>query len=471
MIKMKKSGFLLTEVLLALGIFSVLLLAFSYLFLISLSSSYYSGQEVQAQALLSENLEATRIVRQESWDNLINGTFYPHFENGHWSLMATTSAETIGPFTRKIEITDCYRNEQGELVPEPGRLDPSTKKIISSLSWQGAIAKTASATAYLTRYLDNLVWKQTLKEEFDQAEMDLIHTIDPPLEDGEFELLGGCVAGDPESLIYDDQFRNGWRVNCTGLPFWKWLLCQFLQFFSNASVDPASTTYTWNGSAKSIKITLKPSGWSWIRIFNYEGVCTKGFKNLHFYGYNPSTEEITFYLTAHYGEWETSLITLPPGVWTEVSLDYDTLEDYENDLEDLYFHKSIPSGSPNLVFYLDQIELTGGVGGYFTKGTLTSSVFDAGQSSAFNRIEFDAEIPLNTSVGFQLAVADSPDGPWHFTGPDGTDQENDLYTDPEGEGIRVPGNVGRYARYKAYLKSEDGENTPIVYEVRLNYSP
>lgn len=444
------SGFLLTEVLLALGIFSVLLLAFSYLFLIGLSSSHYSGQEIQAQALLSESLEAARIVRQESWDNLINGTFYPHFENGHWSLMATTSAETIGPFTRKIEITDCYRNEQGELVPEPGRLDPSTKKIISSLSWQGAIAKTASATAYLTRYLDNLVWKQTTQAEFDAGEKEYVETT--LVNDGEVQLQGGCEDNPAGAWIYDEEFQNTWQIHPSAKDNIKEITQAEGQVYEG---ERALEISSFSGASTKLR--------------NKGDICTLGFRRLEFYAYNSADIPQSFQIGGH---WDQNFVevSLSPQSWELISLSYaDVSGGNEVNFDFIFFKEGNYQNGTK--FYLDNVTLDGGIGGYYQLGILTSSVFDAGQSSAFNRIEFDAEIPLNTSVGFQLAVADSPDGPWHFTGPDGTDQENDLYTDPEGEGIRIPGNVGRYTRYKAYLKSEDGKNTPIVYEVRINYSP
>ncbi len=447
---MKKSGFLLTEVLLALGIFSVLLLAFSYLFLIGLSSSYYSGQEVQAQALLSESLEVARIVRQESWDHLLNGTFYPHFENGSWSLVATTSAETVGHFARKIEISDCYRNEDGELVAEPGLLDPSTKKILSSVSWQGVIAKTASAAAYLTRYLDNLVWKQTSQAEFDAGEKEYVETT--LVYDGEVQLQGGCQENPAGAWIYDEKFQNTWQIHPSAKDNIKEITQSEGQVYEG---EKALELSSFSGASTKLR--------------NKENVCTLGFKRLEFYAYNSANILQSFQIGGHWDQ-EFVEVSLSPQTWEHISLPYADIAGGDEVNFDFIFFRA-GNYQAGTKFYLDNITLASGIGGYYQLGTLTSSVFDAGQSSAFNRIEFDAETPLNTAVGFQFAVADSPDEPWNFTGPSGTTQENDLYTDPQGEGIRVPGNVGRYARYKAFLKSEDGKKTPIVYEVRINYSP
>jgi len=115
--------------------------------------------------------------------------------------------------------------------------------------------------------------------------------------------------------------------------------------------------------------------------------------------------------------------------------------------------------------------LGNGVGGFYQTGTLSSSVLDTGKSSAFNRISFTGSLPANTMIGFQAAVSNSPTGPWLFYGPGGTSSETDLYSVAEGQGLWLGANQGRYFRYKALLKSTDGENTPILKDVTINYSP
>jgi len=177
-------------------------------------------------------------------------------------------------------------------------------------------------------------------------------------------------------------------------------------------------------------------------------------------------------VTAVYGQWDRREIILAPNTWTELSLDYEQIgEDYEKTLDSIYFSKQMSVSSPNVIFYIDQAELTGGVGGYFSSGTLASSVLDTGKSSAFNRISFTGSLPANTMIGFQAAVSNSPTGPWLFYGPGGTSSETDLYSVAEGQGLWLGANQGRYFRYKALLKSTDGENTPILKDVTINYSP
>lgn len=233
---MKSPGQILIEVLVAIAIFSIILAATVQLFLGSLEAGLLGNAEIKAAFLLQENLEAIRSVREEDWNNLQNGRFYPSVQDAHWSLVATDSGETVDQFTRWLEIANVFRDAQGQIVESGGQVDPSTKKVTSQVTWEGFIPRELTTVTYLTRYLDNLTWIQTTKAEFDAGEMDLTKTIDPPQDDGEVILEGGCVAGTPEALIYDDELRNGWRANCEGLPFWQWLICIILQFFSNAEI-------------------------------------------------------------------------------------------------------------------------------------------------------------------------------------------------------------------------------------------
>ena len=460
----------------AVGILGALLVPIVDFFTTSLEANWFASREVQARALLLENLEALRSIRERNWEELAEDSYYLDSSSGRWELVSSNEGETVGPFTRRIEILPAYRDQTDLLVDagDPGaRLDPSTKRIQATITWHVLRDRSLTVDAYLTRYLDNLIWFQTTKAEFDLGEFELTKTLDPPQDDGEIELEGGCAGGTPESLIYDDELRNGWRINCDGLSFWQRFLCLFMQwlFSNNAEIIEQSNEYTWNGSPYAMKIILKPSGWSWVRLWNYDAVCTRGFKNLHFYAYNPSSEEVSFYLTAIYQQWETAEIILPPQEWTEISIDYDTLEEFENDLSSLYFHKSIDSGEPDIVFFLDQIELSGGVGGYFTEGTFTSSILDAGRETAFNRIAYTASTPAQTEVGFQIATSNNAGGPWLFYGPGGTTDTNDLYTNFSGEGIWLGNNFAQYLRFRSYLRSLDGVSTPTLEDVTVNYSP
>ncbi|MBU1130328.1 hypothetical protein KKE45_03345 [Patescibacteria group bacterium] len=472
----KRFAFSMVEILVCMGVLSTIIFAVTRLFFVSQETASIGKEKTKATALNLEYLEKTKNIQHTDWNLLTNGRYIINEDGGSLSFVATTSGETIDNFTRYIEITEVYRNESGDIVGSPGTLDPSTKKITATCLWTGLHPSQIVQSKYLTRYYDNLSWQQTTVSDFESGEMDLVKIVNPLIDNGEIELIGGCQGGSPESLIYDNQLQNGWRVNCSGLGFWQWLFCKFLTFFSNGVIYTNSTDFTYDESSYSMKIELhSPSSGSWRawgKIFNYDEVCTIGFRNLHFYAYNPTPDEIEIDITAVYGQWDKRTITIPSATWTEISLDYEQIgEDYENNLESIYFSRVMDYSDPTLIFYVDAMDLTGGVGGFFTEGTLTSSVLDTGQSSAFNRVSFSGQTLPNTLIGFHTATSNNPDGPWLYYGPAGTSLSDDLYTDPEGQGIYLGANIGRYFRHKAFLKSIDGQNTPILYDFSVNYSP
>ncbi len=123
--------------------------------------------------------------------------------------------------------------------------------------------------------------------------------------------------------------------------------------------------------------------------------------------------------------------------------------------------------------------IEGGPGGTFsTSGTYESQTFDIGYATAFNRILPTFIEPVDTSITFQIAVADPVSGScsganYVFTGPDGTTTSeyvgNDLIAlDDDGVGYENP---GRCFRYRAILSTTNSSSTPIFEQVIINYSP
>ncbi len=102
---------------------------------------------------------------------------------------------------------------------------------------------------------------------------------------------------------------------------------------------------------------------------------------------------------------------------------------------------------------------------YFVYGEYISSSFDASAAAAFNRLSWEGEEVANTNIMFQIATNDD-DFTWDFVGPDGT---LGSYFEEPGP---IPLNyaLGRYFRYKMILIG-DGDSTPTVDKVKVNYSP
>lgn len=448
-----KKGIVLVEVLLATAILGALLVPILDFFVTSIESNWFASREVKAQSLIIEQLEALRSIRERNWEELAEGTYYLTVTDGTWKLTLSEEGETVGLFTKKIEILPVYRDQNDLLaqVQDPGaRLDPSTKKITASVSWHALRDRSLRIDTYLTRYLDNLTWTQTTQAEFDQGEKEYVETT--LVDDGEVRLEGGCGENPSGAWVYDDSFQNTWKVHQSAL------------LDINEVTQPPGQVYEGESALELSRFTGAST-----KLRNAESVCTLGFTRLEFFAYNSAEIEQSFEVG---GDWQGGFVeaSLPPQSWELVSLPYaDVSGGNEVNLNFIFFKEG--SFQEGTIFYLDNLTLAGGVGGYYTQGTLTSSVFDAGRETVFNRISFNADVSLQTEIGFQTATANSSQGPWVFYGPGGTTETNDLYTDPEGEGIWLGNNFGRYFRYKAYLRSLDGESTPILYDVTINYSP
>ncbi|MFH1840877.1 MAG: prepilin-type N-terminal cleavage/methylation domain-containing protein [Candidatus Shapirobacteria bacterium] len=427
---MIKNGFSLVEVIVASAVFAVIIFAASQLFLTSQEAAFVSQNQVQASALTQEYLEKVKNLYFDDWNNLIDGHYLIITDpQGDLALQPTQKSEVIDDFNRFLVI---------ETPSTAGLPNPSLKKITANVSWSGWRPGSYSESLTFARYQDNAVWTQTTQNDFDSGEKTLVETTSAA--GGEVQLQGGCPQNPQGPWIYQNGFQNGWDIHPSAKKNIK-------------EVDNTLEISSFNGSSTKLR--------------NRSDQCTLGFTRLEFSAYNSASISQSFWVS---GQWTKFFeIVLPPQTWTFFSLAYADINDTnETNLDFLFFRQgTFQSGTK---FYLKDITLAGGVGGYFTQGTLISSIFDAGQSVVFNRIGFTALVPDQTLIGFQTATADQLAGPWIFTGPNGTGLDDDLYTAVAGQGLRQGTNFNRYFRYKSYLKSLTGEETPILYDVTVNYS-
>ncbi|MEN9328481.1 MAG: hypothetical protein RI947_1289 [Candidatus Parcubacteria bacterium] len=120
----------------------------------------------------------------------------------------------------------------------------------------------------------------------------------------------------------------------------------------------------------------------------------------------------------------------------------------------------------------------GGTNFYATGGTFISSAFDPGYQTAFNRIDFNFAQPSQTTIQFQIAVAAAVSGScsgatYSFIGPDKT---SSTYFTSASSSVPIFSsgayqNPGRCFKYKAILNTTDNSQTPVLYDVTVNYSP
>jgi hypothetical protein len=126
---------------------------------------------------------------------------------------------------------------------------------------------------------------------------------------------------------------------------------------------------------------------------------------------------------------------------------------------------------------------------YVASGTFESPTFDTNTaglpSSVFNRWLATVDVPSQTSISAQIAVAPAVSGsctgvnPFPFLGPDGT--ASTYFTASNASiSAAIPfgnylsntyQNPGRCFRYKTSLSTLDQTQTPILYDATWNYSP
>jgi len=170
-------------------------------------------QREQAMTILKEAEEATRSFRQKGWKNFaVNGTF--HYEiSGSSYILAAGEASASG-FTTAIVIADVYRDDNQKIATAPGTVDPSTKKVETTISWTQPYNSSVSSTKYLTRYKDNISYEETTYPEFNtgtKTQTAVAYTNGSPT-DGQIQLGagGGSDWCDPSlSITAIDLPKNG----------------------------------------------------------------------------------------------------------------------------------------------------------------------------------------------------------------------------------------------------------------------
>lgn len=192
-----QKGQLLVELLVAIGLSAILLPAITSGFLSSQDGKAQAKQRTDAILLLKEAEEAARNIRDSGWTSLTaygNGTFHPIVSGSIWTL-ASGSETTAAGYTRQIVLSNVSRDASGAIVTSGGTLDPSTKKLVSTISWTQPYSSSVTSTLYLTRWQENAAYTETTQAQFNAGTKTgvTVRATNPPLvaDDGEVILGAG----------------------------------------------------------------------------------------------------------------------------------------------------------------------------------------------------------------------------------------------------------------------------------------
>jgi len=108
--------------------------------------------------------------------------------------------------------------------------------------------------------------------------------------------------------------------------------------------------------------------------------------------------------------------------------------------------------------------------GYASSGDLVGPLKDANPGAGLNptwtTLSWNASVPGNTTLKFQVAASNSQFGPFTYVGPDGT--AGTFYSTSGGSIAQFSGK--RYLRYRAFFTSTDPAATPTLNDVSVCYS-
>lgn len=149
----KNKGFMTVEILVAVSIITVSILAAMAVAQKSVYVSRQAFHTAQAGFLLEEGAEAMRIIRDNNWTNIssltVGADYYLVFSGGTWILSAIPN--TVDIFTRAVSVSNVNRDDTTkDIVSSGGTLDDGTKLITVTVSWQeGGVTITKTLQFYI----------------------------------------------------------------------------------------------------------------------------------------------------------------------------------------------------------------------------------------------------------------------------------------------------------------------------------
>jgi len=219
----KQIGQSLVEIILVIGLSAIIFPALLTGLVSSRQGKVQQAQRTQAVYLLNKTVDALRSVREKGWSYIrsvpLDTPYHPEISNPTWSLVAGEYTDPVTGFKTKVEFSsvnrgDCPGSDCGKIVTTGGTVDPSSKKVTLTISWNLPYVSSIVETLYLTRYLDNDAHIDTTTQDFTAgATHTSTATRAPPEADGEVILGAGGGGGNwcdaSPSIVEQDLPKSG----------------------------------------------------------------------------------------------------------------------------------------------------------------------------------------------------------------------------------------------------------------------
>ncbi len=201
----EESGQALVELVVAIALVSLFLTTFVLGFIGVREAFNRSSNTVGAKLLLQKESEALRSIKETAWNSFANPATYHTVASGNsWAVTSGTVVEN--DLTRGFTVSNVCRTSATALPVDcstPGSSsDPSTKKIVASVSWSAFGIENISQTFYLTRNFGNNTWTQTTQGDFNAGTK--VNTAVTNTAGGEVQLSGSLGGGATSS--YGNKF-------------------------------------------------------------------------------------------------------------------------------------------------------------------------------------------------------------------------------------------------------------------------
>lgn len=150
-----KKGTTIIELLVVLGIVSMVFFSINHLILLGFQTSFLGLTYTKGILLAQEGLEVMRILKTQSWQSNIASLnaltpYYPTLSGTTWSLQTSSPGLLDNLFTRFLTIENVYRDGNNNIA-SLGTLDNNTKKVTVTTRWQTTIGqKEIIIPAYIT---------------------------------------------------------------------------------------------------------------------------------------------------------------------------------------------------------------------------------------------------------------------------------------------------------------------------------
>jgi prepilin-type N-terminal cleavage/methylation domain-containing protein len=152
----EKKGFSLIEVILAIAIFAMFATAVLSLSVDTARRDIINTHRSNASLYVQEGLEAVKQMKSIDFDLINNGTYGLELENGAWSLTAEINPIN-NTYYRSLNISDVYRDNDGNIVDGGLNLDPNLKKVVVKVEWNDNL--TGYKDKEIVTYVSN--WRST----------------------------------------------------------------------------------------------------------------------------------------------------------------------------------------------------------------------------------------------------------------------------------------------------------------------